>query len=135
MRLTIDEERRLLLHDPPCHRAGPGSHRRLVMAFAVLDEIRELDQPRLFVEQPHVGDVGVERLARLLAHEDEQRLDLELRVQRLAHAVDRAQLGHALACLVDQAAGTQRNAQAGRDRGEQRDIGLVEGVLAIQVLQ
>ncbi len=50
-----------------------------------------------------VGDVGVERLPHLLADELDQRLEVELRGERLADAVHGRELGDALARLLHEA--------------------------------
>ena len=64
-----------------------------------------------------------------------QRRQLELGRQRLAHAVDGRELGHPLLRLVDQPSRPERHAEAGGQGREQRDVALVEGMLAIQVLE
>ena len=109
--------------------------RLLRLLSSSLVVIGKLDLDLRFVEQGDVGDVRLEGLPQLVTHDRKQRTDLELRGQRLADGVDRGQLRHPLAGLVDQVARLQRHAQAGRERGEQRDIPFAERALAIEVLQ
>ena len=90
---------------------------------------------RSVVQERDEGNVRLERLGELLADDRQQRGQLELGCQRLPDAVDGRQLGHALLGLVDEAAGPQRNAEAGGQGREQRYVALVEGVLAIEVLE
>ena len=82
-----------------------------------------------------VGDVGLERLAHLLADELDQRVEVELRRERLADAVHRGELGHALTRLVDQASVVERDAQAAGQGGEEPLVVLAERMRAVDVLE
>jgi hypothetical protein len=62
----------------------------------------KLDRVRRRVVQGDVHDVGVERLEHLLAHELDQRREIELPRQRVTNAVDDRQLGGALPRFVQQ---------------------------------
>ena len=65
--------------------------------------VREVDDPAGAVEQRHVGEVGVEDGADLLAHQLEQRGEFELAGELLRHRVDGGELGGALLRLGEQA--------------------------------
>ena len=116
-------------------RPSPYSHRRLGPALAALPVVGELDPPGGFVVEGDVGDVGVERLAHVLADELDQPVEVELRRERLADAVHRRELADALARLLHEAGVLERDAEAAGHRRQELLVGLVEGVLAIDVLE
>ena len=64
-----------------------------------------------------------------------QRVEVELARQRLADLVDRGELGQPLTGLVDQADVLEGHAEAGRQGRQELDVGLAEGVLAVDVLE
>ena len=66
MLLAIEQERLPRLHDP---RGQPFAilHRALRLVAPVLNVVREFDMPGVLVEERQVHDVGLERLAHLLA--------------------------------------------------------------------
>ena len=70
-------------HRPPALqdlRGQPLAERQRLLGrvLALLDVVRELDHAELLVDEGDVGDVGVERLARLLADELDERPEVEL---------------------------------------------------------
>ena len=64
-----------------------------------------------------------------------QGVEVELGRQRVADLVHDRQLRQALAHLVDQADVLEGDAQARRERGEQLDIQIAEGILPVKVLE
>ena len=110
--------------------------------YVVAIHVREANEARLLVHERDVDDVRAEGLAHLLADELDQRLQLELRGDRLPDGIDRGQLGGALRRLLEQDLGLleqarvlQRDAHAARERGEQPHVGIAEGVFAIDIVQ
>ena len=82
-----------------------------------------------------------QHLAQLVAHQVDDRLEVELRGDALLDAVDHRHLGGALLGLleqplrlVEQARALQRHAHRRRDRRQQAHFGLAERVLALVVL-
>ena len=116
-------------------RPSPYSMRRLGPALAALVVVGELDLPGGLVVQGDVGDVGVEGLAHLLADELDQRVEVELRRERLADAVHRRQLADALARLLHEPRVLERDGEAARQRRQEPLVVLVERVLAVDVLE
>ena len=74
-------------------------------------------------------------VADLLADELDERVQVQLRGDGLADAIDRVELGDSLAGLVDQAGVLERDAQAGGEGRQQAHVGVAEGVVTVQVLQ
>src|SRR4029077_544364 len=70
-----------------------------------------------------------------LADELDQRVEVELRRERLADTVHGAQLGHALTRLVHEARVVERDAEGAGQRREEPLVALVEGMGAVDVLQ
>ena len=100
LRRPVEQQRLARLEDPGGQPLAVRD-RRLVPALPALVVVGEVDPPGRPVVQRDVGDVGLERLAHLLADELDQRVEVELRRERLADAVHRCELGHALARLLD----------------------------------
>ena len=71
----------------------------------------------------------------LLADELDQRVEVELRRERLADAVHRRELGHALTRLVEQASVVERDAQAAGQGGQEPLVVLAERMRAVDVLE
>ena len=92
--------------------------------LAGLVVVGEFDLSGGLVVQRHIGDVGVERLAHPLADQLDQRVEVELRGERLPDAVHRRELGHPLARLVDETGVVERDAEAAGERGQQPLVGL-----------
>ena len=80
---------------------------------------RSRSAPRASIEQRHVGDVGVERLAHPLADELDQGVEVELRGEGLPDAVHGRQLGDALARLLDRTRAGKGGADVLADVGEE----------------
>ena len=99
LRRAVEQQRLARLEDPGRQPLAVRD-RLLVPALPALVVVGEVDPARRPVVERDVGDVGLERLAHLLADELDQRVEVELRRERLADAVDRRELGHALARLV-----------------------------------
>jgi hypothetical protein len=78
--------------------------RSFLAALPALVVVDEVDPSRWSVVEGNIGDISLERLAHLLADELDQRVEVELRRERLADAVHGRELGHPLARLVDEAA-------------------------------
>ena len=104
------------------------AHRRLRRALAALVVVGEVDLSGGLVVQRHIRDVGLERLPHALADELDQRVEIELRRERLPDAVHRRQLGHALPGLVDEPSVVERDAEAAGQRRQQPLVVLGEGV-------
>ena len=130
------EQQRLARAQDPRREALAVQDPVLGQPLAPLGVIRELDRAGGLVVKGEVDDVGGgEGFADLVADELDQRIAVELRRQRLADAVDRAQLGDALTHLFHQPDVLQSNAQVARKRGEQGHVRLAECMLAVQVLE
>ena len=114
---------------------SPYGHGRLGPTLAVLVVVGELDLSGGLVVQRHIGDVGLERLAHPLSDQLDQRVEIELRRERLADAVDRCELGHALPGLVHEPRVVERDAQAARERRQQALVRFGEGVRPVGVLE
>jgi hypothetical protein len=104
--------------------------------------IGKLDEVRLPVVECYVDNVGVERLAHLLAHQLDECVEFQFRGERLADPVDGRHLCRTLARLPQQAIRLvkqprvfQRDADVERDRRQHARIRLGERVLAIHVLE
>ena len=76
----------------------------------------------------------LEHLAQLVAHQVDDGLEVQLGGQALLDAVDDLQLGHAFLLGLEEPGVLQGGAQGGGDGGEQAQLGLAEGVLALKVL-
>ncbi len=103
--------------------------------LAELDDVRDVQEPRGFVEDADRHCLRVEYLPDPVAHGVVDRLQLELAGERLLHAVDQRELGVPLPRLVHEPRVLQRHAQAARERGQQADVVVGEGVRAVEVLE
>ena len=138
--VAVDQDRLTRLEEPPTE---PGRRPRVdEEAIGPLVDVGEGHGLGGAIEHPDHDDLGVEDLAHLVADEVVHRLHVELGGQALLDAVDDGQFRRALVRLaeqplrlVEQAGVLQRRAEARRDRGEQPHVPVVEGVLAVQVLQ
>ena len=79
---------------------------------------------RVAVVERDVDEVGVERVAHLVAELLDQGVQVQLAGQRLADGVDDGELGGPLAGLVDEAGVVERHAQAGGERRQQVHVRL-----------
>ena len=96
---SVEDERLPGVEDSPTQPLAV-LERRLVPSLAGFAVIGKVDPPSCFVEQRHVDDVGVERLAHPLADELDQGLDIQLRRKGLRNAVHSRELGDALPRLL-----------------------------------
>ena len=95
--LVVDDQRLARLDDP----AGePFAERDRLEVVAVL--VREVDDAGIGVVQRDVGHIGVEHRPDLLAHQVEERRQLELAAELLRHRVDGGELRRALLGLREQ---------------------------------
>ena len=97
--------------------------------LAVLVVVGELDLSGGHVVQRHIRDVGLEGLSDPLADQLDQCVEIELRRECLADAIDRRELRHALPRLVHEPGVVQRDAHAAGDRREEALVGIGEGVV------
>ena len=97
----VEQQGRAGLEDARGQPLAEGDRRRSD-PLAELAVEGKLDRVCRRVVQGDVHDVGVERLAHLLAHELDQRREVELPRQRVTDAVDDRQLGGALPRFVQQ---------------------------------
>ena len=98
--------------------------------------------PASSVVDGDVDDLGVEDLLDLVADEVVHRLHVELlrrgpagRSLMIASSAARWSVSVSSRGLVEQPGVLERDAQAGRERRQQPDVGLAERVLAIEVLE
>ena len=82
-----------------------------------------------------VGDVGSECLTHVLTDALDQRIEVEVRRERLPDAVHGRELGDALARFLHEPRVLERDAEAAGHRHEELLVRLVERVLAIDVLE
>src|SRR5204863_51296 len=120
----------------------PDGGRRVGQPVAPVDRVRTAYQPRRGVDREDRDNLRVEDLGDLVADEVVHRLYVELLGQPALDGVDDGELGCSLIGLGEQALGLVKqacvlegNAQAGCERGQQPDITVREGVLAVQVLK
>ncbi len=98
---------------------------RLVLEpHPTLDDVREMDHPRVGVEDPDVDDLGVEDLLEAVTDQVVHGLGLEVLGQAALHRVDQGQLGVPLPRLLEQPGVLERDAQAPRQGREQARIGI-----------
>ena len=109
--------------------------RLLRLLQPVFDVVGELDHVGALIVQGHVDDVGLERLTQLVAEALDQDVEPQLLGDRLADVVHDRQLGRVLTRLLEQPGVLERDAQAARERREQPDVALAEGMLAVEVLE
>ncbi len=113
------EDQRLAGFDDPARQSLAELQRK--DRFAVL--IGKVDHAGAPVEQRHVGDVGVEHAADLVADERDQRIDVELVGELLRHGVHRRELGRALLGLGEQARVLDGHGRLQRESDEELELG------------
>src|SRR5690606_28348142 len=128
--VLIDEERLARLNDLGGQPFAEGDGLEVVTVG-----VGEVDQVILPIEQRHVHDVGLERLAHLLADQLDEGVELELRDEGAAHSVDGFELDGLLPRFVEQSCILESHAHAVRKRGEQTNVGIAESMLPVDVLE
>ena len=102
---------------------------------ASLDRVGEADQTRRLIEHPDVDDLRVEDLLQAIADEVVHRLHLQVLGEAPLDVVDQRELGVALPGLLEQPGVLERDAEAPGERRQEPEVGVVERVLAVDVLQ
>mmetsp|Transcript_891 Transcript_891/g.2090 ORF Transcript_891/g.2090 Transcript_891/m.2090 type:complete len:474 (+) Transcript_891:285-1706(+) len=109
---------------------------------AVHPEVGKVHQTRRWVIAPNADAEVREHLSQLLTHRVVHRLQVELSRQCALHGVDQSQLGVAgfglfqqPLRLVEQTRVLHRHRHAAGQRLQQAHVGLVEGMLAVHVVQ
>ena len=132
-RAFVDHQRLPRLHDVPAKTDQ--RNRAFVQPLPPLDDVRERKQPACLVVHRDADDLRVEDFEHPIAHEVVDRLWVELPRDRRLHTVDQRQLRIPLPGLLEEARVLERGTDAAGQRDEQPLIGLVERLLAIDVLQ
>ena len=123
LEILVDEERRARANDFP-GQPDPERERLDRKALAVLEVIRHGDQVGHLVVERHAHVARVEDLGDLVPDQVDDCLEVELGREPLLHAVDDGELGGALALRREALRVLQRHAEAGRDGGNEIDVGL-----------
>ena len=113
--LLVQQERGPALEDLRGQPVAVGE-RLLRLLQSVFDVVGELDHVGALIVQGHVDDVGLERLAQLVAEAFDQDVEPQLLGDRLADVVHDRQLGRVLSRLLEQPGVLERDAQAARER-------------------
>ena len=123
VRVAVDDERLARLDNPARQALAVLERRELVSIL-----VRELDDIGLPVEQGHVGDVGLEQRADLVAHQLEQSVEIELARELLRDRVDRGELGRALLRLGEEPRVLDGHCRLQRKTDEELELAVGEGV-------
>ncbi len=127
MLIAVEQEWPARLED--ARRETLANRDRLRLApSTVLPEVRKFDPLGDRVDEGDIRDVGVERLARPLADQLDERRKLELGCRRLADLVDGRELGCALAGFEEEAGILESDAKARGEGTENPLVGLAECV-------
>ena len=106
-----------------------------VEADPSFDLVGEVDAFGGLVEDLDIDDLCVEDLLDPVADEVVHRLHLEVLGEPSLHVVDERELGVALSGLLEQPRVLERDAQAPGEGRQEPQVGVVEGVLAVDVLE
>ena len=109
--------------------------RLVVEADPSFDLVGEVDAFGGHVEDLDIDDLRVEDLLDPIADQVIHRLHLEPFGEPPLHVVDERELGVPLSGLLEQTRVLERDAQAPGERHQEPQVGVVEGVLAVDVLE